>query len=150
VSAAIDMQPYRPLYAGIMLAVTVVTSVCAFAVARVTGGPDAPAFIAAGLVGTVSLVGLLPVMVRAVEHFGLAVLGVSMARILLALLGAVILTELGGVESRPLWLAVVAGAGIALFAESIAAIVILSSIERKRAAIRTLNPPLGPESTTTC
>lgn len=148
------MQPYRPLYAGLMLAVTVVTSACAFAVARVTGGPDAPALVAAGLVGVVSLVGLLPAMVRAVEHFGLAVLGASMARILLAMLGAVVLTQLGGVESRPLWLAVVAGAGIALFAESVAAIVILSSVERKKASSRTSNPtptpPLGPESTTTC
>lgn len=143
-SAVAVTQPPRSLYAGLTLAVAALATGCAFAVARTTGGPDAPAVAVAGLVGVVSLIGLLPVLVRSAQSFGIAVLGASVARLLLAMFASVMLTEVGGMASRPVWLGVVAGAGLMLVAESAAAIAILSSIERKKAGVA------GAESSTTC
>lgn len=143
-SAVTAPQPPRSLYAGAMVAVAVVASACAFVVARAVGEADGPAVLTAGVIGVVSLVGLLPILVQSAEHFGLAVLGASMARLLLAMFAAVVLTEVGSAPSRPVWLGVVAGAGLALIAEATIAIAILSSIERKKAG----QP--GAESSTTC
>jgi heme A synthase len=144
VSAVAVTQSHRSLYAGLTLAVAAVATACAFVVARATGGSDAPASVVAGLVGVVSLLGLLPVLVRKAEYFGMAVLGASIARMLLAMFAAVMLTEVGGLESRPVWLGVVAGAGLMLVAESAGAIAVLSSIERKKAGLA------GAESSSTC
>jgi len=144
VSAVAVTQSHRSLYAGLTLAVAAMATACAFAVARGVGGPDAPAPVVAGLVGVVSLVGLLPILVRQAEHFGMAVLGASIARMLLAMFAAVMLTEVGGLDSKPVWLGVVAGAGLMLVVESAAAIAVLSSIERKKAG------GAGAESSTTC
>jgi hypothetical protein len=132
------------LYAVAMVGVAVAASACAFAVARAVGGIDSPAVLTAGVIGVVSLVGLLPILVRSAEHFGLAVLGASVARLLLAMFAAVVLTEVGGAASRPVWLGVVAGSGLALVAEATLAVVILSSMERQKAG----QP--GAESSTTC
>jgi hypothetical protein len=63
---------------------------------------------------------------------------------LLAMFASVMLTEVGGLESRPVWLGVVAGAGLMLVAESAGAIAVLSSIERKKAG------RAGAESSSTC
>jgi hypothetical protein len=129
-----------------MIAVAVIASACAFAVARSVGGPGSPAGLTAGLIGVVSLVGLLPILVGSAERFGLAVLGASMARLLLAMFAAVILTEIGDFASRPIWLGVITGAGLALIAETTIAITILTSIDRKTAG----NTAAHPESSTTC
>ncbi len=143
-SAVTPIQPPRSLYAGLMLATGIVASACAFAAARMVGSPTTPALQISGLIFAVSLLGLLPVLVRSAESFGLAVLGASVARMLLAMFAALILTQVGSFEARPVWLGVVTGAGLMLLVESIAAITILLSIERKKAG----HP--GAESSSTC
>ena len=91
------------------------------------------------------MLGLLPVLVRSAEYFGMAVLGASVARMLLAMFAALILTEVGNFESRPVWLGVVTGAGLMLLIESTVAIAILMSMERKKA-----DGSVGVESSSTC
>jgi hypothetical protein len=144
VSTVTASQPNRLLYAGLMLVAAIAAGCCAFAVAHFTGGPDTPTFMIAILVAVVSLLGLLPVLVRSADYFGMAVLGASMARLLLAMFAALILTEVSGHESRPVWLATVAGVGLMLIVESASATLILLSIERKKAGTSSL------ESSTTC
>ncbi len=139
-SAVTANQPPRSLYAGLMLVAGVVASACAFAAARAGGGPDAPALQIAAIVFAVSLIGLLPVLVRSAEIFGLAVLGASVTRLLVAMFVAVVLTQIGTFEARPVWLGVVTGAGLLLVAESVAAITILLSIERKKAGSAGMEP----------
>ncbi|GAB5495773.1 MAG: hypothetical protein Phyf2KO_08530 [Phycisphaerales bacterium] len=131
-------------YAALMVATAVFASVFAFLAAHLSGGANAVALQIAGLIAVVSLIGLLPALVRSVEYFGLAVLGASVARMLLAMFAAFILTEVGGIENKPVWLGVIAGAGLSLIVETSAAIMILSSIERKKAGTT------GAESSTTC
>ncbi|MFI4873072.1 MAG: hypothetical protein ACIARQ_14755 [Phycisphaerales bacterium JB061] len=144
VSAVTANQPNRSLYAGLMLGAALAAGGCAYAVAHFTGGPDTPTLMIAVLVAVVSLLGLLPILVRSAEYFGMAVLGASMARLLLAMFAAMILTEVSGVQSRPVWLATVAGMGLTLIVESASATMILLSIERKKAGATSL------ESSTTC
>ncbi|MCA9272954.1 MAG: hypothetical protein KDA31_07915 [Phycisphaerales bacterium] len=145
VSAVTANQPPRSLYAGLMLAAGAVASICAFAAANAVGSENAPALQTASLIFVVSMLGLLPVLVRKAEYFGMAVLGASVARMLLAMFAALILTEVGNFESRPVWLGVVTGAGLMLLVESTAAIAILMSMERKKA-----DKPVGVESSSTC
>lgn len=132
-SAVTANQPPRTLYAGLMLGASALATLAAFLVARAAGGADGPALQTGALIAGVSLLGLLPVLVRSAETFGLAVLGASVARLLVALFGAVLLTEVAGAESRPVWLGVVTGAGLMLLIESAGAIAILMSLERKKA-----------------
>ena len=145
VSAVTPNQPPRSLYAGLMLATSVAASLCAFAAARIAGGPEAPALQTGALIFVVSLWGLLPVLVRSAEFFGLAILGASVARMLLAMFAAFVLTEVGHFQSRPVWLGVVAGAGLMLVVESTVAVAILMSMERKKAGAL-----VGVESSSTC
>ena len=145
VSAVSTNQPPRSLYAGVMLAAGVLASACAFAAASAVGGENAPALQTSALVFVVSMLGLLPVLVRSSEYFGMAVLGASVARMLLAMFAALILTEVGNFESRPVWLGVVTGAGLMLLIESTVAIAILMSMERKKA-----DGSVGVESSSTC
>ena len=145
VSAVSTNQPPRSLYAGVMLAAGLIATACAFAAASAVGGPEAPALQTALLVFVVSMLGLLPVLVRSAEYFGLAVLGSSVARLLLAMFAALILTEVGKFESHPVWLGVVTGAGLMLLIESATAIAILMSLERKKAGTHA-----GVESSSTC
>lgn len=140
VSAVTANQPPRTLYAGLMVLVGLTASAAAFAAARAVGGPEAPALEPALLIAGVSVLGLLPVLVRSAERFGLAVLGASVFRLLLAMFGALVLTEVSGLESRPVWLGVVAGAGLMLTAETAAAVAILASLERKKAGLAGVEP----------
>lgn len=140
VSAVTANQPPRTLYAGLMVLVGLTATAVAFVAARAVGGPEAPALEPALLVAGVSVLGLLPVLVRSAERFGLAVLGASVFRLLLAMFGALVLTEVSGLESRPVWLGVVAGAGLMLMAETAAAVAILASLERKKAGLAGVEP----------
>ena len=144
VSAISANLQHQPRYAALMLVTAVFASAFSYLAAHLSGGANAPAMQTAGLILVVSLIGLLPVLVKSSEHFGLAVLGASVARLLLAMFAAFILTEVGGLANKPVWLGVIAGAGLTLIVETTAVIMILSSIERKKAGMT------GAESSTTC
>lgn len=133
-SAVTPNQPPRPLYAALTLAAGALAAIAAYAVARASAGPAAPALQPAALIAALSILGLLPVLVRSAQNFGLAVLGASILRLMLALFGALILTEVAHLDTRPVWLALVTGAGIMLVAETAAAIAILTALERKKTA----------------
>ena len=101
--------------------------------AAASTSPDI-ALLVAALVASVSLVGLLPALVTRAQYFGLAVLGSSVARMLLGMFAALMLTQVGDAAARPVWLGSVAGLGVILVVESILAITVLSYLERLRSA----------------
>lgn len=133
-SVTASPAPPRGLYAVAMLVVAALSTAAAFAAARAIGGAGAVVLQTTALIAAVSLLGLLPVLVSTAERFGLAVLGASMARLLLAMFAAVVLTEVVGVASRPVWFGVVAGAGLGLIAETTIAVAVLSAMERRKTA----------------
>lgn len=141
----------RSLFAAAMLATIVLASAFAFVVATrleetaaarqaaagietLTEKPVAP--LVAMLVASVSLVSLLPALVTRPERFGMAVLGASIARMLLGMFAALMVTQVGDAPSRPVWLGAVAGLGLILVVESILAIAVLSHLERLKSAGR--------------
>ncbi len=101
--------------------------------AAASTSPDV-ALLVTALVASVSLVGLLPALVTRAQYFGLAVLGSSVARMLLGMFAALMLTQVGDAAARPVWLGSVAGLGLILVIESILAIAVLSHLERLRSA----------------
>ncbi len=141
-------SPPRVLYATAMLIVAAISTALAFAAARSVASQGPAVLQTTALIAAVSLIGLLPVLVNSAQRFGLAVLGASMARWLLAMFAAVILTEVVGIESRPVWFGVIAGAGFGLIAETTIAIAVLSSMERKKTTTTTALPTHSEPSTT--
>jgi hypothetical protein len=131
------------MLAGIVLGVGLAVVVAS----RVVADGGAPLGLIGALVGTVSAVGLVPVLVGTSERFGLAVMGVSVARLLLGCFAALMLTSLGDAPARPVWLGVASGLGVVLLAESVLAIVVLSQVERIKAAGAL---PAGVESSQAC
>jgi hypothetical protein len=157
VSALPISQPVRSLFAAAMVAAIVLAAAFAFVVATRLQETDAArqamavadevaavettpatsnAPLVAMLVASVSLVSLLPALITRPERFGLAVLGCSIGRMLLGMFAALMLTQVGDAPARPVWLGTVAGLGLILVIESILAIVVLSHLERLKAAGR--------------
>lgn len=161
-------QPVRSLFAAAMLAAVAAGAGFAYVVAdrlettaaarlaeantpdTVAAAPaDSVALLVAMLVASVSLVSLLPALVTRAERFGLAVLGSSIARMLLGMFAALILTQVGDAPSRPVWLGTVAGLGLILVIESILAIAVLSYLERLKSAGRDV-AAVGVEPSQAC
>jgi hypothetical protein len=112
------------------------------------GGPHVLA--AAGVVAGASLVGLIPAFIGSAERFGVIVLMSSVARLLIVLVAATLLTEVAGHPRRPLWVGVAAGAAIALFAEAALAVFVIASLDRTRLARRASERTGEQESGATC
>jgi hypothetical protein len=119
-----------------MVLVTVAALVAAWVTARALGGDAGTARAATLALAIGSVLTLGPAVLRIDrEHWGVAVLACGMGRGLVTL-GAAYLMAAGNdaLAPRPLYLGAVAGVLVVLLAESVAAILILSSLERRRAA----------------
>lgn len=142
--SAITANPHASRHAALMLGASLVAGALAFGSAHLMGGSGTPAIVTGALVGFVSLLSLLPGLVRSPESFGTAALCASVARLLLVMFGALVLTEVGGFPSKPVWLGVVLGAGLMLIVETASVVTILLSIERQKAGTP------GVESSPSC
>ncbi|MBK7404705.1 MAG: hypothetical protein IPJ41_08735 [Phycisphaerales bacterium] len=146
VSAIVDNQPPRSLYAAAMGVIAILAAGCAFVASAAVDDHTRAPVITAVLVGALSLTGLLPSLTHTTERFGLAVLGASILRMIALLAGAVVLTELAGQPNRPVWFGMLAGAVTALVAESAIAVAVLSAAERRKHGAASL----AQESNPTC
>ena len=131
-----SLQIPRAAYGASMILVTAVALVAAWVTARSLGGAGDEARAATLALAIGSVLTLGPAVLRIDrERWGVAVLACGMGRGL-ATLGAAYLMATGNqaLAPRPLYLGAVAGVLIVLLAESVAAILILSSLERRRVA----------------
>lgn len=149
---AAQPQPPRAIYAAATLLAAVLATGCAWFVASGIGGSEA-ALPAAAITAGACAVGLLPALVGSATHFGVYVMAASVTRLLLVIFAAVLLTEVGGLPRRPLWLGAASGAAIALVAESILSIAVIASMQRRPLPRPTDRGPAAPaeqESGVTC
>ncbi|MCC6678995.1 MAG: hypothetical protein IT436_17860 [Phycisphaerales bacterium] len=121
----------RLTHTAIMLAVIGLGTAAAFGIAVSLGGPARIAGLAAGIVAAASLVSLLPGLLHLkAENWGLAVLGASMARMLLVLAVGFAADPDGG--RRAFWMGLVAGAVVVLVAETGLTVSTLQKLEREK------------------
>jgi hypothetical protein len=126
-------QPTPSLYAGLMLGAGALAVGAAWLVAA-SGGGNTPQ-LAAACTAFGAILSLVPAVFgprREVGNWGMAVLGCSMARLLLMLgLGLAIAPA---PAPRAYWMGIVAGAGTLLVCETGAAAFIITRLEQIRAA----------------
>jgi hypothetical protein len=128
-------QPTPALYAALMLAAGILAVAAAWVVGGTIGGQGRPAQLAAACAGVGAILSLLPglfVPRRGIGNWGFLVLGWSMLRLLLMLVLGLVLVPAEG--SRPFWLALVAGAGTLLVAETAVAAWFITRFEHIRAS----------------
>lgn len=113
-----------------MAAVIALGAALAFAIAAALGSGERTAGLAAAVVGAGSLISLAPGLLRLrAEHWGLAVMGASAARMLMVL-AIGLAADPAGAGRRGFWMGLVAGAVAVLIAETALAVTTLQRIER--------------------
>lgn len=118
-------------HTAIMSGVIALGAGVALAVAVSMGGAGRTPGLAAAVVGVGSLISLLPGLLHLrAENWGLAVLGASMARMLLVL-GLGFAAD-PSADRRAYWMGLVAGAVVILIAETALAVSTLARLERER------------------
>lgn len=114
-----------------MLAAIGLGAAVAFATGLALDGSSRTAGMSAAIVAVASLVSLLPGLLQLrAENWGLAVLGASMARVLLVIAIGFAAGPAG--DRRAFWLGLVAGAVVVLIAETSLAISALQRMERTK------------------
>lgn len=134
---------------GVWMALATIGALgCAAGAGAYFGGGRAEIAAAVTAVAIGSVLTLAPAVMRiGVEHWGVAVLLCGMARGLVALGAAYLMTQNDpGLAARPVFLGAGAGVLLLLAIESAAAVAILSRLERRRVALKhgssTGAPPL--------
>lgn len=105
----------------------------AVGMAAALGGSMKTGVVAAGVVLAASLVSLLPGVLRLrQETWGVAVLGASVARMLMVLALGLVIDSTAGLDRRAFWLGLVSGAVIVLIVETALAVSALQKMERQK------------------
>lgn len=125
----------RAAFALVMGAATLAALALAWLLAGRLGGGPSEARAALLALAAASTLSFAPAILRIPhQHWGVAVLLSGVARGLVALLLAYLVSRASpSLAPRPLFLAVAAGAILCLVAETAAAVAILAAIERRRA-----------------
>jgi len=126
----------RTQYGAVIAAAAVASVMLGLLAARGAGGEPPVLTALAGVLGAGAALGVVPLLGPRVIPpgvWGLAVLGVSAARTLLALGAMLALIEVQGLERRPVVYGVLAGTGVMMIAEGAAAAWLLMRREACRA-----------------
>jgi hypothetical protein len=129
----------RARYGALMGLTCVAATVGAGLAARLMGGGEHVQMLAVLCVGCASTATFLPVLLAGKgrwgeSNFGIVVLGASMARTLLLLALALVVSQGRELSPRPFWIGILAGGGVVLMVESLLAVTLLARLEREKSA----------------
>jgi len=132
----------RGVFSITMLIATLVALVAAVgAVTGVGAGTDVATMVGGFVVlaGVISLLTLVGPPLIPHEYWGMAVLGVSGVRTMLALGAMLVLIEIAGFDRRGVVFGLLSGTAILMIAEAAVAVILLNKRERAHAALRSVS-----------